>query len=85
MSQEQLQAFLHDVKSNASLQEKLKLSKSIEELLVIALLHGYKLRAGKINVNKLREEELESVVGGATAYTCPHSYSCDPKTCDETP
>ena len=36
MSQEQLQAFLHDVKSNASLQEKLKLSKSIEELLIIA-------------------------------------------------
>ena len=62
MSQEQLKAFLEKVKADTSLQEKLKASKSPEDVVAIAKEHGHEFTADKITA--LSEEELEGVAGG---------------------
>ena len=62
MSLEQLKAFLEKVKSDSSLQEKLKAAKSPEDVVGIAKEHGHEFTADKIN--QLSEEEIEGVAGG---------------------
>ncbi|WP_114992744.1 Nif11-like leader peptide family natural product precursor [Synechococcus sp. UW179A] len=68
MSLEQLKAFLAKVKSDTSLQEKLKEAKSPEDVVVIAKEHGHEFTADKIN--QLSDEELEGVTGGAGSVAC---------------
>ena len=62
MSLEQLKAFLEKVKGDPSLQEKLKASKTSEDVVGIAKEHGFEFTADKIT--ELSEEELEGVAGG---------------------
>ena len=62
MSQTQLKAFLEKVKGDSSLQEKLKATKSPEDVVGIAKEHGHEFTSDKIN--QLSEEELEGVAGG---------------------
>ena len=62
MSEEQLKAFIAKVKGDSSLQEKLKATKSPEEVVGIAREHGFEFTADKIA--ELGEEELEGMVGG---------------------
>ena len=62
MSLGQLKAFLEKVKGDSSLQEKLKGTKSPDEVVSIAKEHGHEFTADKIN--QLSEEELEGVSGG---------------------
>ena len=62
MSEEQLKAFLKKVKTDTSLQEKLKAAKSPEDVVGIAKEHGHEFSADKLS--QLSEEELEAVAGG---------------------
>ena len=62
MSLEQLKAFLAKVKGDSNLQEKLKATKSPEEVVGIAKEHGHEFTADKIT--ELSENELEGVAGG---------------------
>ena len=62
MSLEQLKAFLAKVKGDSNLQEKLKATKSPEDVVGIAKEHGHEFTADKIT--ELSEEELEGVAGG---------------------
>ena len=62
MSLEQLKAFLEKVKGDPSLQEKLKASKTSEDVVSMAKEHGHEFTADKIT--ELSEEELEGVAGG---------------------
>ena len=70
MSLEQLKAFLAKVKGDSNLQEKLKATKSPEEVVGIAKDHGHEFTADRIN--QLSEEELESVVGGGCIAGYPY-------------
>ena len=63
MSEEQLKAFLEKVKGDLNLQERLKATKSQDEVVSIAKEHGHKFEAE--HINQLSEEELEGVAGGA--------------------
>ena len=69
MSEEQLKAFLEKVKGDSSLQEKLKASKSLEEVKGIAKDHGHEMTADKLDL--LSDEELEGVAGGQSSPTLP--------------
>ena len=62
MSQEQLKAFLEKVKSDTSLQEKLKAAKSQDDVVSIAKQHGHDF--GTEHISQLSAEELEGVDGG---------------------
>ena len=62
MSLGQLKAFLEKVKGDSSLQEKLKGTKSPDEVVSIAKEHGHEFIADKIN--QLSEKELERLAGG---------------------
>ncbi|QNI58123.1 nif11-like leader peptide domain protein [Synechococcus sp. BIOS-U3-1] len=72
MSLGQLKAFLEKVKGDSSLQEKLKGTKSPDEVVSIAKEHGHEFTADKIN--QLSEEELEVVSGGGHNVPCPGSF-----------
>ena len=76
MSEEHLKAFLAKVKGDSSLQEKLKAAKSPEDVVDIAKEHGCELTAQKIT--KLRDTELESVVGGSDGifWCVPYTKRC---------
>ena len=63
MSEEKLKAFLEKVKSEKSLQEKLKAAKTPEDVVSIAKEHGHKFTADKLT-KTLGDEELEGVSGG---------------------
>ena len=76
MSEEQLKAFLEKVKADNSLQERIKLAKSPEDVVTIAEEHGHKFTADKITeFCELSNEELEEVAAGATCYLSTHDYS----------
>ena len=62
MSKGQLKAFLEKVKSDTSLQEKLKAAKSQDDVVSIAKEHGHDF--GAEHISQLSEEELEDVSGG---------------------
>jgi predicted ribosomally synthesized peptide with nif11-like leader len=73
MSEEQLKAFLEKVKADASLQEKLKGAKTLEEVISIAKENGHEFTADALDqslqfsidkVSELTDEDLEYVAGG---------------------
>ena len=61
MSEEQLKAFLEEVKGDASLQDRLKAVKSQDEVVSIAKEHGHDFGAEQLS--QLSQEELEGVAG----------------------
>ena len=67
MSEEQLKAFLEKVKSDTSLQEKLKAAADSDAVLAIAKEAGFMISADDLKnaPSELSEEELEGVAGGA--------------------
>ena len=70
MSEEQLKAFLEKVKSDTSLQEKLKAAASPEAAIEIAKEAGFAITAEDIQsmqsaTVELSDEELEGAAGGA--------------------
>ena len=64
MSLEQLKAFLAKVKGDSSLQEKLKVAKSPEEVMGIAEECGHAFSADDIKKVEVSERELENIAGG---------------------
>ena len=62
MSLEQLKAFLSKVEGDSSLQDKLKATKSSDEVVSIAKEHGHEFNSD--HLSELSEEELEGVAGG---------------------
>ena len=68
MSKEQLKAFLEKVKSDTSLQDRLKAAKSQDKVLSIAKEYGHEFETE--HISQLSEEELDGVAGGATAVDC---------------
>ena len=62
MSKEQLKAFLDKAKNDISIQEKLKIAKSNEEVVAIGKEHGHDFTADKLG--QLSQLELENVTGG---------------------
>ena len=73
MTLEQLKAFLEKLRGDPSLQEKLKSSKSMDDVVSIANEHGHGFTADKFS--QLSEEELEGVAGGifTNETICPDS------------
>ena len=73
MSEEQLEAFLETVKTDTSLQEKLKAAASPEAAIEIAKEAGFSITAQDIqsmqSSTDLSDEELEGVAGG-WVYSC---------------
>ena len=74
MSLEQLKAFLEKVKGDSSLQEKLKATKSSDEVVSIAKEHGHDF--GTEHISQLSEEELEGVAGGKRNQVMPGWRGC---------
>ena len=66
MPEEQLKAFLEAVKTDASLQEKLKASDNADAVVVIAKESGFSVSTDDFSKNQsaLTEEELENLAGG---------------------
>ena len=66
MTEEQLKAFLEKVKSDMSLQEKLKEVTNDDAIIAIAKEAGFTISSDNLNTaqSKLSEEELEGVAGG---------------------
>ena len=66
MSEEQLKAFLEKVKSDTSLQEKLKAAANADAVTAIAKEAGFSISADDLKnaQSELSEEELEGVAGG---------------------
>ena len=78
MSKEQLKAFLEKVKSDSSLQEKLKAAGSPEAVVEIAKAAGFAITAEDIQsmqsaTVELSDEELEGAAGG---YAQARSVGC---------
>ena len=77
MSEEQLNAFLDKVKSDAELQEKLKAAASPEAAIDIAKAAGFSITAEDIQsmqsaTVELSDAELEGAAGGIA---CPEDYN----------
>ena len=68
MSEEQLNAFLEKVKSDTSLQDKLKAAASPEAAIEIAKAAGFAITAEDIQ-SSVSDEELESAAGGTGTET----------------
>ena len=69
MSEEQLKAFLEDVKADAGLQEILNAAEDTDAVVAIAKLAGYVISAEELGdlaraMAEVSEEELAEVVGG---------------------
>ena len=66
MSEEQLKAFLGKVKTDASLQEKLKAAADNDAVTAIAKEAGFSISADDLKnaQSELSDEELEGVAGG---------------------
>ncbi|WP_114992929.1 Nif11-like leader peptide family natural product precursor [Synechococcus sp. UW179A] len=71
MSEEQLKAFLEKVKSDTSLQEKLKVAVDAEAVTAIAKEAGFMISADDLKKvqDEVTEEELEGAAGGFTNFT----------------
>ena len=79
MSEEQLNAFLEKVKSDTSLQEKLKAATSPEAAIDIAKDAGFSITAEDIQsmqsvTLELSDHELEQVAGGCQVYSAKLSF-----------
>ncbi len=77
MSEEQLKAFIEKVKSDTSLQEKLKAAADVDVDAVVAIAKdaGFSISADDLTTkaqSELSEEELESVAGGLTNVCGPN-------------
>ena len=74
MSEEQLKSFLDKVKTDTSLQEKLKGAADADEALAIAKEVGFAITAEDIqsmpSSTDLSDDELEGMAGGGGGYTC---------------
>ena len=75
MSEEQLNAFLEKVKSDAELQEKLKASADANAVVAIAKEAGFSITAEDIqsmqsSTTELSDEELEEAAGGNGGCYC---------------
>ena len=70
MSEEQLKAFLEKVKSDTSLQEKLKAASDADTVISIAKEAGFSISTDDLKKaqSELSEEELEGVAGGVCAW-----------------
>ena len=69
MSEEQLKSFLEKVKTDTSLQEKLKAASDADAVAAIAKEAGFNVSADLITkAQSLTEEELEGVAGGGSWY-----------------
>ena len=66
MSEEQLKAFLEAVKSNESLQERLKVAGDIDAVVKIAEKAGFTISSDELKVaqSNLSELEPEAIAGG---------------------
>ena len=66
MSEEQLKAFLEAVKTDASLQEKLKAAGDDDAVIALAKAAGFAISADDLKKaqSEISEEELEGVAGG---------------------
>ena len=75
MSEEQLKAFLEKVKTDTSLQEKLKAAADANAVAAIAKEAGFSISVDDINKaqSELSEEELEGVAGGRNTNTIINS------------
>ena len=67
MSEEQLKSFLEKVKTDTSLQEKLKAAADANAVAAIAKEAGFSISADDLTKaqSEISEKELESVAGGA--------------------
>ena len=79
MSEEQLKAFLEKVKSDTSLQEKLKAASDADGVAAIAKEAGFKISADDLKnaqVTELSDDELENVAAGGRdrLYTAHGDY-----------
>ncbi|QNI56272.1 nif11-like leader peptide domain protein [Synechococcus sp. BIOS-E4-1] len=74
MSEEQLKAFLEQVKADTSLQEKLKAAADSDAVLTIAKEAGFSISADDLKnaQSDISDEELEGAAGGT--YCCLMSY-----------
>ena len=72
MSEEQLKAFLEKVKTDASLQEKLKEAKCEGCVVDIAKEAGFSISAEDLKKaqSEISDEELEGAAGGLITITC---------------
>ena len=75
MSEEQLNAFLEKVKSDTSLQQKLKAAASPEAAIEIAKAAGFSITSADIQsmqsaTVELSDQELEGAAGGLMASMC---------------
>ena len=71
MSEEQRKAFIAKAKDDTSIQEKLKVAKSPEDVVGIAKEHGYEFTADTVKnpgSQELTDEDLEGVAGGVAAF-----------------
>ena len=85
MSEEQLNAFLEKVKSDAELQEKLKASADANAVVAIAKEAGFLITAEDIqsmqsSTVELSDEELEGAAGGMKAPACWENSLCGVRT-----
>ena len=84
MSEEQLKAFLEKVKTDTSLQEKLKAAASPEAAIEIAKDAGFSITAEDVQsmqsaTVEVSDEELEGAAGGTGkkySRNCPESKYC---------
>ena len=75
MSEEQLKAFIAKVKSDTSLQDKLKAAKSPEDVVAIAKEHGHEFVSEQLS--QLSSKELEGVSGGQASEADGIYYPCN--------
>ena len=77
MSEEQLKAFLEKVKTDTSLQGKLKAAADVEAVVAIAKEVGFMFSADQLKKaqSEISEEELEGVAGGGIG--CFSMGGCD--------
>ena len=84
MSEEQLKAFLEKVKTDASLQEKLKAAVDADAVTAIAKEAGFSISADDLKKaqSEISEEELEGVAGGTPIFTLIGLSMCAVAVCD---
>ena len=84
MSEEQLKAFLEKVKTDASLQEKLKAAADNDAVAAIAKDAGFSISADDLKKaqSEISEEELEGVAGGTPIFTLIGLSMCAVAVCD---
>ena len=78
MSEEQLKAFLEKVKTDTSLQEKLKAADDADAVVAIAKEAGFTISADELKSfqSALSDEELEGVAGGTCTMEGMRSTWC---------